>query len=443
MTTVSPSAMLAESLSEFSKSAYKAFSEVESQSRMEVARAMAEAREARVDRDKAYKDLHTAQMESQSWKQEVITTKAALTQAELTIANQAETLAAQVESIAQLRRELIQWKDQTKNWQEHFLRVEQERCAQSSRIDELIVEKLQYRPNAATLFTPKGSKHANGAESAPSSSSKRLLPPDLSPTQPPAYKSAAPPSPPEGQNTPNSAAAGSSHKRTNKASVKPQKRRHQNQDQGMYVDADLQEGTSKDAARSRKSNGNAVVNGHDGHMGAPSTVKSTVIRRVQAVVNVKREESYDDELSDAIAEQAATSTSSASKKKSESSDQQRYLRTPRPRIIQDEDDEEEEEAAKSLSLYSSADAEEGREDRGPKTRYTEERGRFRQRSRINYQESDDEEEDEEEDELMMGAEDNHDEIFGTIRVEQGTPGSRKNNGAHSSQPAKKRKLSTR
>jgi len=54
------------------------FSEVESQSRMEVARAMAEIREAKIERDKAYKELHATQMESQSWKQEVVTTKAAV-----------------------------------------------------------------------------------------------------------------------------------------------------------------------------------------------------------------------------------------------------------------------------------------------------------------------------------------------------------------------------
>jgi cell division protein FtsL len=59
------------------------------------------------------------------------------------ISHQAETLATQLETIAQLRREVSQWKDQSRNWQEHFLRVEQERCSQASRIDELVVEKLQ------------------------------------------------------------------------------------------------------------------------------------------------------------------------------------------------------------------------------------------------------------------------------------------------------------
>ncbi|KXN88260.1 hypothetical protein AN958_07719 [Leucoagaricus sp. SymC.cos] len=39
-----------------------------------------------------------------------------------------------VENYALLQRETNQWKDQAKNWQEHFLRVEQERCSLSSRV---------------------------------------------------------------------------------------------------------------------------------------------------------------------------------------------------------------------------------------------------------------------------------------------------------------------
>ena len=59
------------------------------------------------------------------------------------IATQAQNLVNQLETITQLRRELNQWKDQAKNWQDHFLRVEEERCAHFSRIDEFIIEKLE------------------------------------------------------------------------------------------------------------------------------------------------------------------------------------------------------------------------------------------------------------------------------------------------------------
>jgi len=55
-------------------------------------------------------------------------------------------IAHQAETVAQLRREANQWKDQSRNWQEHFLRVEQERCALSSRVDELVAERLQVNP---------------------------------------------------------------------------------------------------------------------------------------------------------------------------------------------------------------------------------------------------------------------------------------------------------
>lgn len=243
----------------------------------------------------------------------------------------------------------------------------------------------------------------------PSSSSKR--PSDPSPIHPPAYKSAAPPSPQEGQNTVNSFAGTSkSNKRTNKGTIKAPKRRPQEQEPETHIDADREEPMNKDAltSKARKSNPNTVTSSgtqkHSDTQEAPTIRSSTIIRRVQAVINVKREESYDDEAPEEMAAQAAMSSSSTMKKKSESTDQHRYLRTPR-RVIRDEDEEEEEEAAASLygSGSGSVSVDPEDENRGPKTRYTnQERNRFRQRSRVNYRESEDDEDDEEEDELMMG-----------------------------------------
>ena len=43
-------------------------------------------------------------------------------------------------TISQLRRDCTQWKDQSRNWQEHFLRVEQERCRLTLRLEELVAE---------------------------------------------------------------------------------------------------------------------------------------------------------------------------------------------------------------------------------------------------------------------------------------------------------------
>jgi len=50
-----------------------------------------------------------------------------------------------IENYALLQRETNQWKDQAKNWQEHFLRVEQERCSLSSRVDELVSKRQVIR----------------------------------------------------------------------------------------------------------------------------------------------------------------------------------------------------------------------------------------------------------------------------------------------------------
>jgi len=56
---------------------------VESQSRQEVARALADTREAKLERDKAVRDLHAFQLEAQSWKQEVVASKASVRSIEI------------------------------------------------------------------------------------------------------------------------------------------------------------------------------------------------------------------------------------------------------------------------------------------------------------------------------------------------------------------------
>ncbi|KDR82788.1 hypothetical protein GALMADRAFT_238322 [Galerina marginata CBS 339.88] len=432
MSTINPSAMLAESLSEFSKAAYQAFSEVESQSRMEVARAAADTREAKTERDKAFKELHSCQLEAQSWKQEAGASKSALAQAELTIAHQADSLAVQLETISQLRREVTQWKDQSRNWQEHFLRVEQERCAQSSRIDELVVERLQYpssRVNSTALFTPKASKYTSGVNSAPSSTTKRQSIP--SPTQPPEYKSAAPPSPLDSDPFvgPQTAQIISATQKRSKGTTKPPKQIPQQEQEVsiLHANGELEDSSSASVKRPRKSN-TSVQSAQKADSQA-SSVRSTVIRRVQAIVQVKRE---DDSEEDESPEISTVRTSVALKKKEESIDQQRYLRTPRPGVIHYDADD-----GVSDGSASGSGSDDGH-GQGNRHR-TQEKGRFRQRSRINYREDDDE--DEEEDELMMGAEENHDEVYGTQKVEIHDSKSSKKQSIGPS--TKKRKLAAR
>ena len=43
-----------------------------------MARALADTREAKLERDKAVRDLHAFQLEAQSWKQEVVASKASV-----------------------------------------------------------------------------------------------------------------------------------------------------------------------------------------------------------------------------------------------------------------------------------------------------------------------------------------------------------------------------
>ena len=63
----------APSLSETAK-----FTDLDNQARQEIAHAVAEAREARAERDRAMKDLRLLQLESQSWKEDTASSKAAV-----------------------------------------------------------------------------------------------------------------------------------------------------------------------------------------------------------------------------------------------------------------------------------------------------------------------------------------------------------------------------
>ncbi|KAG6837198.1 hypothetical protein H0H93_013425 [Arthromyces matolae] len=134
------STTLADSLAALSKAAHDALAEAENRGRQDVLRANSDAREARIERDKAIEALHAAQLDAQELQKEIANAKA--------------TVSYQKETIAQLRREATQWKDQSRNWQEHFLRVEQERCSLTTRVEELVAERLQLNRSLPTPFTP-------------------------------------------------------------------------------------------------------------------------------------------------------------------------------------------------------------------------------------------------------------------------------------------------
>jgi len=152
-----------------------------------------------------------------------------------------------------------------------------------------------------------------------------------------------------------------------------------------------QDGSSA-SKRPRKSN----TNSHNTQLAeAPAQIRSsTVIRRVQAVINVKREDS-EGEYPENVGHKETVST----KKKEESiqlmftpavsverQGQHQPKWTPRSRVIHDEDDDE-----VSEGLDGESDSDDLPVDKA----------RLRRRGQINYRE--DEDEDEEDDELMMGS----------------------------------------
>ncbi|TFK40536.1 hypothetical protein BDQ12DRAFT_664282 [Crucibulum laeve] len=366
MAASNPSALLADALAAVSKTAYQAFADIETQARSEVTRAVAETREARNERDKAVKELHTTQLEWQAWKQETAACKASLQQAELTIVHQTE-------NIAQLKRELSQWKDQSRNWQEHFLRVEQERCALSSRMEELVSERLQWPRSAVSSgvpFTPK-QRYTDLISSAPSSTTtKRASIP--SPTQPPSYKSAAGPSGSgvDSRSQSPHPAQPSTVTSSKQSKTKPKTSLTGRGELPPYKATEVsrvakEESTSvSQSPRKQKPLPRSPVRAL--RPDPPTITRSTVVRRVHAVVHVKQEGSDSESV------------------KEEEPEEEEVVRTSRRRSRKIVEDEEEE----------SHDALDALAD-----------------------------DDEEDDELMMGAED-HEEVYGYASADPVIPPSR-------------------
>ncbi|KAF8807132.1 hypothetical protein BYT27DRAFT_7189218 [Phlegmacium glaucopus] len=435
--TTNPSTMFADALAQFSKAAHNAFTEIENQSRIEVLRAASEtreareeAREARAERDKLSRDLLAATLEvraatldAQGWKQESADAKAALAQAELTIAHQAEL---QHETIAQLRREVSQWKDQSRNWQEHFLSVEQERCVQSSRISELM--KLPYtQPSNTAFFTPKkkyaNATHPYATNSAPSSITTKgaTIP---SPTQPPSYKSAAPLSTSDSGSCSDSS---SPQPGKNKQGTPLKRQRDMllanSPEEAPQTSIGVQYKNLSSSKRKTKGNNSNIVAASSSQREDPQTPaasRTTLIRRVQAVIHVKREESDDDSAEDVSAATNFAKDEASDEDESVSANQRRSSRRSR-RIVKDDEEDVEQN-------YLAADGNPVRESR-----------HLRHRNAINYREEADDEDDE--DELMMGAEENHEEVYGTQRVE--TLDTQRSKQQLLPPPKKKRKLAAR
>ncbi|KAJ7600843.1 hypothetical protein C8J56DRAFT_880456 [Mycena floridula] len=119
------------------------------------------------------KQVHSAQLELEQVKQELAVRSVSLKHAE------------QTDTIVHLRREIAQLKGQALNWQEHFLRVEQERCVLSTRIEELEFHRIHRTSLDTAPLTPV-SRHpderSSSSASLPPKSKIPLIP--LSPPEP-------------------------------------------------------------------------------------------------------------------------------------------------------------------------------------------------------------------------------------------------------------------
>lgn len=231
--------------------------------------------------------------------------------------------------------------------------------------------------NPNLLFTPKGSNFITSIDSAPSSTTTKFssLP---SPTQPPGYKTVVLATSEEFEQPVSvSAAQTSANSRAVKRSKAANKPRHREP-----ITDDVQEISSSASKRSRKNVPAESV--HTPKSDASMVPRqSTVIRRVHAVISVKREDSEDESPNNLSSPREAKEESLGAVFASGSSAKRN--RTSRSGAIQDE---------RAESEYESEDDQSG----------SEQPRKLRNRSRINYEEDDYEQEDEEEDdELMLGA----------------------------------------
>ncbi|KAF8645134.1 hypothetical protein AX16_007962 [Volvariella volvacea WC 439] len=326
MSTQSTSAFLTDSLATFSQAVYKAFAEVEARCKADVARATAEAREAQRARDEALALLHAAQLEAKSYEQELLACRASLKQTEMKVSHQADT-------ITQLKRDAVQWKDQSRNWQDHFLRVEQERCALASKCNELVAQHLHMPgPHNAAPYTPENDYPApppTGKRDPPSKNPPAYTPKEIPPSLPAATSKQL--------SSAKTAREASKTAKVSKVAARPKGR--PSLVPSVYIP------TPAPAAALR----------------APppppsQPVTQTVIRRVQAVVHVKEEESSDDEYRlqttppSEITEEEPPVTK---RRKSQVSVRKRS----KPSVVEDDSDETEREAPRNNTRDLSDDDE--------------------------------------------------------------------------------------
>ncbi|KAF7298909.1 hypothetical protein MIND_00838900 [Mycena indigotica] len=127
---------LSEILSLVQRTVRSAETEIEEAAQNEIARMRDELDQVKRERDDALKTAHNAEIAAS--RREAEFSKLKLSTAESSLKMEA--------SIDTLRREVTHWQGQAKNWQEHYNRVEQERCGLATELVTLSRSALTESP---------------------------------------------------------------------------------------------------------------------------------------------------------------------------------------------------------------------------------------------------------------------------------------------------------
>ncbi|KIL67797.1 hypothetical protein M378DRAFT_977489 [Amanita muscaria Koide BX008] len=256
-----PTTALANSIDSCSES-LKFLRHLEKQLAQADAKAAADLRDARIERDNAIKHSRTSQAELETEKQTVARYKSSLIQAERTIEEQTDI-------ISRLHREVTHWKEQARNWQEHFTRVEEERCSLATRLDEMLAEQSQtYGPLISAHLFPRISE---ASISAP------ILKQPMTPGSLP---------------NPKKNIVNKSKTQPNSADTTPPRKAKVTSSRTKII-----------SAQTNKSSDTSSTYPPSGKKDDPKSgvAPSRLVRRVQAVIRVKSEEEDNGELSDSFA----------------------------------------------------------------------------------------------------------------------------------------------
>ncbi|EIW81009.1 hypothetical protein CONPUDRAFT_82099 [Coniophora puteana RWD-64-598 SS2] len=297
-----PDVAFSDAVSAFNRAVTTIVNNAQEQARAEVSEATAEARQARRERDDALKSLTVSKKQEATWKQEATNWKSSLEKAELKIKHREETIIELREDASRWKEQCLRLEETSISWKEQFLRVEAERARLAARVEQLVADLAHA---GAAPYTPN-IRHAD-LPAASASSSKTV-------SRPPLYESASPP-PESGLSKRGTAKAKSKSNAASKSSRAPKSSRQQADPPGQLPTptSEYHSGTKRSAKPTQ------IRDDEDDEDDETSALleeserrpRSTVIRRVHAVVSVpvKEEELDEDEIEIPILPSTSTSAS--------------------------------------------------------------------------------------------------------------------------------------